>query len=68
MMKLQIHLCIYLPFPGMIGYGMAKAAVHHLVRSLACDKSGLPADAFVSAISPYVVYQYYISIYSMKSL
>ena len=36
----------------MIGYGMAKAAVHHLVHSLAGDKSGLPTDAFVSAISP----------------
>jgi dihydropteridine reductase len=38
--------------PGMIGYGMAKAAVHHLVASLAEPKSGLPADAFVTAILP----------------
>ncbi len=37
---------------GMIGYGMAKAAVHQLVHSLACDKSGLPGSAFVSAILP----------------
>ncbi len=37
---------------GMIGYGMAKAAVHQLVHSLACEKSGLPDSAFVSAILP----------------
>jgi len=38
--------------PGMIGYGMAKAAVHHLTQSLAAPKSGLPADALVAAILP----------------
>ncbi|ELU03878.1 hypothetical protein CAPTEDRAFT_165948 [Capitella teleta] len=37
---------------GMIGYGMAKAAVHQLVKSLAASDSGLPANAFVSAILP----------------
>merc|ERR1712172_466171 len=31
--------------PGMMGYGMAKAAVHQLVKSLACPGSGLPTDA-----------------------
>jgi hypothetical protein len=36
----------------MIGYGMAKAAVHQLVKSLAASGSGLPANAFVSAILP----------------
>ena len=40
------------PTPGMIGYGMAKAAVHHLVQSLAANNSGLPKDAFVAAILP----------------
>jgi dihydropteridine reductase len=38
--------------PGMIGYGMAKAAVHHLVKSLAEAKSGMPANSFVAAILP----------------
>lgn len=38
--------------PGMIGYGLAKAAVHQLVKSLAEPKSGLPSDAFVAAILP----------------
>jgi hypothetical protein len=30
----------------MIGYGMAKAAVHQLVKSLASPKSGLPEGTF----------------------
>ncbi|XP_064484261.1 dihydropteridine reductase-like [Ornithodoros turicata] len=38
--------------PGMIGYGMAKAAVHHLVKSLGSPKSGLPKDSAVVAILP----------------
>ena len=38
--------------PGMIGYGMAKAAVHQLTRSLASKGSGLPQDAKVAAILP----------------
>lgn len=38
--------------PGMIGYGMAKAAVHHLTKSLAGKDSGLPDDALVVAILP----------------
>lgn len=37
---------------GMIGYGMAKAAVHQLTKSLAADKSGLPANALVVSILP----------------
>ncbi len=37
---------------GMIGYGMAKAAVHQLVASLAAPKGGLPPDALVAAILP----------------
>ncbi|XP_003738718.1 dihydropteridine reductase [Galendromus occidentalis] len=38
--------------PGMIGYGLAKASVHHLVSSLAASKGGLPARATVHAILP----------------
>jgi len=41
--------------PGMIGYGLSKAAVHHLVRSLAGEKSGLPADALVVGILPVIL-------------
>ncbi|XP_019848274.2 dihydropteridine reductase isoform X1 [Bactrocera dorsalis] len=37
---------------GMIGYGMAKAAVHQLTRSLAGKNSGLPTDAIAVAILP----------------
>ncbi|KAG7461708.1 hypothetical protein MATL_G00193980 [Megalops atlanticus] len=38
--------------PGMIGYGMAKAAVHQLCKSLAGDDSGLPSNAAAVAILP----------------
>ena len=38
--------------PGMIGYGMAKGAVHQLVKSLGAEKSGLPDKATVAAILP----------------
>eukprot|EP00041_Stephanoeca_diplocostata_P013713 m.242267 g.242267 ORF g.242267 m.242267 type:complete len:242 (-) comp19439_c0_seq1:249-974(-) len=38
--------------PQMIGYGMAKAAVHQLVKSLASEKSGVSSDATVLAILP----------------
>lgn len=36
----------------MIGYGMAKAAVHQLVKSMAAENSGMPNDSNVVAISP----------------
>ena len=37
----------------MIGYGMAKAAIHQLVKSLADSaKSGLPEGTFAAAILP----------------
>lgn len=36
----------------MIGYGMAKAAVHQLTKSLASDGSGLPKDCTSVAILP----------------
>lgn len=38
--------------PGMIGYGMAKAAVHQLTKSLAGKDSGLPDNSLVIAILP----------------
>lgn len=38
--------------PGMIGYGMAKAAVHQLTKSLAHADGGLPKSTLVAAIAP----------------
>ncbi|CAH8487689.1 unnamed protein product [Schistosoma turkestanicum] len=38
--------------PSMLGYGMAKAAVHQLTKSLAGQNSGLPYGSCVLAISP----------------
>ncbi|XP_035385701.1 dihydropteridine reductase [Electrophorus electricus] len=38
--------------PGMIGYGMAKAAVHQLCQSLGEANSGLPAKVTAVAILP----------------
>jgi dihydropteridine reductase len=40
------------PTPGMIAYGVAKAAVHHLVRSLAQKGSGLPQESTVVGLMP----------------
>jgi len=37
---------------GMIGYGIAKAAVHQLTKSLAEEKSGLPDNSLVVSILP----------------
>ncbi|XP_057305682.1 dihydropteridine reductase-like isoform X2 [Hydractinia symbiolongicarpus] len=37
---------------GMIGYGMAKAAVHQLTKSLAADNGGLPKNAVIATILP----------------
>ena len=36
----------------MIGYGMAKAAVHQLCKSLADPQGGLPKDSSVLSILP----------------
>lgn len=38
--------------PGMIGYGMAKAAVHQLTKSLGAKDSGLPENSLAVAILP----------------
>ncbi|EIE86042.1 hypothetical protein G6F46_011410 [Rhizopus delemar] len=43
------------PTPGMIGYGIAKSAVHHLVYDLAQPNGGLPEGAKVSAILPITI-------------
>ncbi|CAI2347275.1 unnamed protein product [Caenorhabditis sp. 36 PRJEB53466] len=40
------------PTPGMLGYGLAKAAVHQLATSLAEENSGLPQDSSVLTILP----------------
>lgn len=40
------------PTSGMIGYGMAKAAIHHLTKSLAAEESGLPPNSLSVAILP----------------
>ena len=37
---------------GMMGYGMAKAAVHQLVKGLAMKGAGLPPDTTALAILP----------------
>eukprot|EP00051_Salpingoeca_urceolata_P025841 m.470911 g.470911 ORF g.470911 m.470911 type:complete len:236 (-) comp20372_c0_seq3:1587-2294(-) len=38
--------------PGMLGYGMAKAAVHQLTKSLAAKGSGLPNNTSVVGLLP----------------
>ena len=38
--------------PGMMGYGMAKAAVHQLVKSCGTEGSGLPAGACAVGMLP----------------
>lgn len=38
--------------PGMIGYGMAKAAVHQLTKSLSASDGGLPANCVALALLP----------------
>ncbi|XP_049700767.2 dihydropteridine reductase-like [Helicoverpa armigera] len=41
--------------PNMMGYGMAKAAVHQLTKSLGAENSGLPEQAAAVAILPLVI-------------
>lgn len=38
--------------PTMVGYGLAKACVHHLVKSISQPMSGMPSNATVLAILP----------------
>lgn len=37
---------------GMIGYGVAKSAVHHLTKSVAEESGGLPSNSCVLSILP----------------
>ncbi|KAJ1523795.1 hypothetical protein HK096_001642, partial [Nowakowskiella sp. JEL0078] len=37
------------PTPGMIAYGMAKAGIHHLVKSASAPGSGLPEGSAINA-------------------
>ena len=58
--RAHVHCLLVLPgakpavagTPGMMGYGMAKAAVHQLVKSLASPGSGLPDLACVLGLLP----------------
>lgn len=43
------------PTPSMIAYGMAKAATHHLVISLAAPDGGLPPHARALGVLPTVL-------------
>ncbi|KAI9269860.1 hypothetical protein BY458DRAFT_533706 [Sporodiniella umbellata] len=43
------------PTPGMIGYGVAKSAVHHLVYDLAQPNGGLSEGVKVSALLPVTI-------------
>lgn len=40
------------PTPGMLAYGVAKAAVHHMVRSIAADPASMPAGSCTVAVLP----------------
>ncbi|XP_055342267.1 dihydropteridine reductase-like [Paramacrobiotus metropolitanus] len=40
------------PTPGAVGYGLAKAAVHQLVKTLGAKGSGLPENSTAVAILP----------------
>lgn len=40
------------PTPGMLAYGVAKAAVHHLVKSVAADPSTMPSGSCTVAVLP----------------
>lgn len=44
--------CVFVSSAGMVGYGMAKAAVHQLCQSLAAKNSGMPSGAAAVAILP----------------
>lgn len=43
------------PTPGMLAYGLAKAATHALARTLAAPGSGLPEGARVACVLPHVI-------------
>lgn len=39
----------------MLGYGLAKCAVHHLAKSLSCSSSGLPMGSRVVTAHPKIL-------------
>ena len=43
------------PTPWGLPYGTSRVAVHHLVRSLAAEGSGMPAGCKTIAIAPYIL-------------
>jgi len=45
----------FTPTPRMIGYGIAKAAIHHLVKSCAAPKSGMPKDSATIGMMPIIL-------------
>ena len=54
--------------PGMMGYGMAKAAVHQLTKSLAVpEKAGLPAATVALTILPVMIDHIELMMVFMKS-
>ena len=40
------------PTPSMLGYGISKAATHHIIKSLATTDSGMPKNSIVAGILP----------------
>jgi len=40
------------PTPGMLSYGVSKAATHHIVKSAAAEGGGLPKGATIAALCP----------------
>lgn len=47
-----VSLFFFFLLLGMVGYGMAKGAVHQLCQSLAGANSGLPSGSAAVAILP----------------
>lgn len=50
--KIHWYLLLEIILIGMIGYGLAKAAVHQLTKSLSEKGSGLPEGSTAVAILP----------------
>eukprot|EP01091_Cochliopodium_minus_P020172 TRINITY_DN8727_c0_g1_i1.p1 TRINITY_DN8727_c0_g1~~TRINITY_DN8727_c0_g1_i1.p1 ORF type:complete len:235 (-),score=63.75 TRINITY_DN8727_c0_g1_i1:183-887(-) len=40
------------PTPSMLGYGISKAATHHIIKSLSTNDSGMPKNSTVVGILP----------------
>uniref|UniRef100_A0A0K2TFJ9 Dihydropteridine reductaselike [Strongylocentrotus purpuratus] n=1 Tax=Lepeophtheirus salmonis TaxID=72036 RepID=A0A0K2TFJ9_LEPSM len=50
--KTSMHIIYFIIVLGMMGYGMAKAAVHQLIQSLSDPKSGLPEKVVTLGLLP----------------